>query len=263
MRGIDRSPCIPAGPAFSSQRPFIESPGASESSTPSPPEDMESLLLGCALGLFAGMVPGPFLTLVATTSLQNGLSAGLKVALIPLGTELPILLASVLVLTQLPDSILQWIGICGGLLILYMAWRVERDARNPALEKDEFESLKGRYLRVALVGLLAPGPWVFWFLIAGPLFLNRWSVSSWHGMVFVSAFFGCFIGMMMLVAWAVATGRKRLSQKWYRRALRGAAVILLLVGFALIWQSWVGNFSALVRPQQQIQDVVGGETSPF
>lgn len=221
---------------------------------------MESLLLGCALGLFAGMVPGPFLTLVATTSLQNGLSAGLKVALIPLGTEVPILLASVLVLTELPDSALRWIGISGGLLILYMAWRVERDARDPALVEGEFDSLRGRYLRVALVGLLAPGPWVFWFLIAGPLFLNRWSVSPWHGIAFLLTFFVCFIGMMMLVAGAVATGRKKLSQKWYRRALRGAGVVLFIVGCVLIWQSWVGNFNALVRPQQQIQEVVDGKS---
>lgn len=221
---------------------------------------MESLLLGCALGLFAGLVPGPFLTLVATTSLQRGLSAGLKVALIPLGTELPILLVSVLILTGLPDSVLRWIGIAGGLLILYMAWRVLQDAQDPALGEGDLDSLKGRYLRVALVGLLAPGPWVFWFLIAGPLFLNRWSVSPWHGIIFVLAFFVCFIGMMMLVAGGVARGRKQLSHKWYRRALQGAGVVLFIVGSVLIWQSWVGNFSELVRPQQQIQDVVGGES---
>lgn len=219
---------------------------------------METLLLGCALGLFAGMVPGPFLTLVATTSLQNGLSAGLKVALIPLVTELPVLVMSVVVLTQLPDSVLRWIGICGGVLVLYMAWRVERDARDPALEEGEIESLKGHYLRVALVGVLAPAPWVFWFLLAGPLFLNRWNVSHWHGIGFVLAFFACFIGMMMLVAWAVASGREKLSRKWYRRALRGAGAVLFVVGCVLIWQSWVGNFSELVRPQRQIQNVVGG-----
>lgn len=217
---------------------------------------METLLLGCALGLFAGMVPGPFLTLVATTSLQNGLADGLKVALIPLATEIPVLLVSVFVLTQLSDSILRWIGIGGGVLLLYMAWRVERDAQDPGLSNGQIESLRGHLLRVALVGLLAPAPWVFWFLIAGPLFLNRWHVSPWHGIGFVLAFFACFVGMMMLVAWAVASGRKRLSQKWYRRALRGAGVVLAVVGGVLIWQSWVGNFGELVQPQRQIQDVV-------
>lgn len=218
---------------------------------------MESLLLGCALGLFAGMVPGPFLTLVATTSLQKGLGAALKVALIPLGTEIPVFLASILVLTQLSDSVLRWIGIGGGLLVLYMAWRVERDARDPGLDEGDVGSLKGHLLRVALVGVLAPAPWVFWFLIAGPLFLNRWHESPWHGIGFLVSFFSCFVGMMMLVAWAVATGRRRLSRKWYRRTLRGAGLVLAVLGCVLIWQSWVGNFSELVRPQREIQDAVG------
>lgn len=217
---------------------------------------METLLLGCALGLFAGMVPGPFLTLVATTSLQSGLSAGLKVALIPLGTEIPVLLVSVLVLTQLSDSVLRWIGVGGGLLLLYMAWRVERDAGDPGLGEGDLDSMKGHLLRVALVGLLAPAPWVFWFLIAGPLFLNRWHVSPWHGIGFVAAFFACFVGMMMLVAWGVASGREKLSRRWYRRALRGAGLVLAVLGCVLIWQSWVGNFSELVSPQRQIQDAV-------
>lgn len=219
---------------------------------------METLLLGSALGLFAGMVPGPFLTLVATTSLQNGLSAGLKVALVPLVTEIPVLVVSILVLTQLPESVLRWIGICGGVLVLYMAWRVEMDAKNPALEDSEIASMKHHLLRVALVGVLAPAPWVFWFLIAGPLFLNRWHVSPWHGIGFLLIFFSCFVGMMMLVAWAVASGRKKLSRKWYRRVLRGAGAVLAVLGCVLIWQSWVGNFGELVQPQRQIQDVVSG-----
>lgn len=222
---------------------------------------MESLLLGVALGLFAGMVPGPFLALVATTSLRNGLSAGTRVALIPLVTEVPVLLTSILVLTQLSDSVLRWIGLAGGALVLYIAWRVYRDARDATLEEERAENLRGHYLRVALVGILAPAPWVFWFLIAGPLLLNRWHVSPWHGLAFVCAFFACFVGMMMLVAWASATGRARLNDRWYRRALRTAGIALALLGSVLIWQAWVGNFSEMVNPQRQIQDVVNGASA--
>lgn len=222
---------------------------------------MESLLLGVALGLFAGMVPGPFLALVATTALQNGLSAGIKVALIPLVTEIPVLLASILVLTQLSRSVLRWIGLAGGLLVLYIAWRVYRDARDASLSDRRVESLRGHYLRVALVGVLAPAPWAFWFLIAGPLLLNRWHVSPWHGLAFVCAFFGCFVGMMMLVAWASASGRARMSDRWYRRALRAAGIALAVLGGVLLWQAWVGNFSEMVTPQRQIQDVVNGTSA--
>jgi len=218
---------------------------------------MESLLLGAALGLFAGIVPGPFLTLVATTSLRDGLSAGIKVALVPLVTETPVFLTSILVLTQLSEGVLRWIGVGGGLLMLYTAWSVDRDARKETFEPDALPSLRGHLFRVALVGVMAPAPWVFWFLIAGPLFLSRWHVSPWHGLAFVLAFFAFFVGAMSLVAWLVSRGRQRLSPEWQRRTLRVAAGIIAVVGLVLIWQSWVGNFSDLVQPQREIQNVVG------
>jgi len=217
---------------------------------------MESFLIGCALGLFAGMVPGPFLALVATTALERGLRDGLRTALIPLATEIPVLLASLFVLTRLSRDVLQWIGIAGGVLVLYMAWTVERDARDATPEEGEMKPVRGHLLRVAAFGLLAPAPWIFWFLFAGPLLLNRWHVSPAHGIAFLLAFFGCFVGTMMLIAWAVATGREKLSHTWYRRALRGAGVVLFVVGGVLIWQAWVGNFERMVLPQREIQEAV-------
>jgi threonine/homoserine/homoserine lactone efflux protein len=62
---------------------------------------MTSLAIGAVLGLIAGFVPGPFLTLVATTSVRNGLGAGLRVAVVPLGTELPALVGAIFLLTRL------------------------------------------------------------------------------------------------------------------------------------------------------------------
>jgi len=217
---------------------------------------MDSLLIGCALGLFAGIVPGPFLTLVATTALERGLGDGLKVAMIPLVTEIPVLLCSIFLLSQLPHGALRWIGVAGGLLVLYIAWRVERDARDADPGRGDVKPFRGHFFQVALVGLLAPAPWIFWFLIAGPLFLNRWHVSPWHGVVFVLSFFLCFVGAMMTVAWGASKGREKMSLDWYRRTLRGAGVVLAIGGCVLIWQSWEGNFAEMVRPQRQIQEAV-------
>lgn len=217
---------------------------------------MHSVLIGCALGLFAGIVPGPFLTLVATTALDRGLGDGLKVALIPLLTETPVLVMSVFVLTRLPHETLRWIGIAGGALVLFIAWKVERDARQAHPERGDVKPFRGHFVRVALVGLLAPAPWIFWFLLAGPLFLARWNVSPWHGVAFVLAFFSFFVGAMMVVAWGASKGRKKLSLNWYRRTLRAAGVVLAIGGSVLIWQSWEGNFAEMVRPQEQIRETV-------
>lgn len=215
--------------------------------------DVESFLMGTALGLFAGIIPGPFLALVAATALRRGLGDGLKTALVPLVTEIPVLVLSVLVLTQLSPPLLRWIGVAGGVLMLYMAWRVVSEAREADPADTVDESLIGHYFRVAAVGLLSPSPWVFWFIIAGPLFLTRWHVSWIHGIVFLAAFFLFFVGMMMLVAWAASTGRDRLSRLWYRRALRGTAALLAVLGTLLVWQSAEGNFQEWVQPQRTIE----------
>lgn len=217
---------------------------------------MESLLLGTALGLFAGIIPGPFLALVATTALKHGLEEAFKVALVPLLTETPVLLLSVFVLSRLSQGWLQWIGVAGGLLILYMAWRVVREARDVDPTEGAGPDPRGHFWRVVAVGLLSPSPWVFWFLIAGPLLINRWLVGWIHGVVFLVSFFACFVGMMILVAWAVATGRRRLSDVWYHRSLRIAGAVLAIGGSVLIWQAFVGNFEEMIRPQEAIRESI-------
>lgn len=53
------------------------------------------LLSGILLGLSGGLAPGPLLTLVASETLRHGARAGVRVALAPLLTDLPIVLATV------------------------------------------------------------------------------------------------------------------------------------------------------------------------
>ena len=62
------------------------------------------IMLGATLGLSAGISPGPLLTLVISESLKHGPGGGIKVALSPLITDLPIILASLLILARLGKS---------------------------------------------------------------------------------------------------------------------------------------------------------------
>lgn len=210
--------------------------------------------MGLALGFFAGIIPGAFSTVVATTALERGMGPGLKVALMPLITEIPVMLAAVLILSRLPEGALRWIGMVGGAVLLVIAWKVAKGAGSAELTSSEKRRNMGHYTRVFFFGILSPSPWAFWFFLGGPLLLSRWNVSPWNGVLFMATFMACFIGVMMALAWAVATGRHQLNLTWYRRILQGAGAILVLAGVVLIWQSWVGNFSALVQAPEQFQD---------
>lgn len=49
---------------------------------------------------------------VAATAMEQGLRAGLKVTLAPFLVETPVMLVTVVVLSQLPDGFLRWAGRC-------------------------------------------------------------------------------------------------------------------------------------------------------
>jgi threonine/homoserine/homoserine lactone efflux protein len=224
---------------------------------------MESILLGIVVGLFAGLIPGAFSTVVATTALERGLREGMKVSLIPVGTETFVMLVAVFVLSRLPGEALRWIGLLGGLLLLFMAWKVFRDAHRTSSLVDDVSGHGRHLLRVALFGLLAPGAWAFWFFIGAPLLLNRWHIGPLHGLAFLGSFMVCFIGSMLALAWAVASGRRYLSTAWHRRTLKGAGALLVGVGAVLIWQSWTGNFTAMVQAPEAVEERIEENRAPM
>ena len=79
---------------------------------------------GLVYGLSAGFSPGPLLALVISQTLKHGMREGVKVALAPLITDLPIILVSLLVLTRLTDfkTVLGVISIIGGVFVAYLAY---------------------------------------------------------------------------------------------------------------------------------------------
>ena len=80
------------------------------------------ILLGATLGLSAGISPGPLLALVISESLQHGRKEGIKVALSPLITDLPIILISILLLAGLGKSsaAIGLIAFAGALFLVFL-----------------------------------------------------------------------------------------------------------------------------------------------
>jgi threonine/homoserine/homoserine lactone efflux protein len=218
-----------------------------------------AILLGLLLGLLSGSIPGPFSTLVVTTALHRGFEAAARVAAVPLVSELFVLAMAALVIAGLPETALRWMGVGGGLLIFYLAYRTWKQSGRIAEERDPSEGPR-RLLEGIALSLVSPTPWVFWLLVGAPVFLGFWSA----GWLYAAAFAGTFVlvlgGVRLTIAALAAYGHHELDLRWQRRLMRWASVVLVIAGVVLVWQSWVGNFHRMVEGSMGITDAVSGSS---
>jgi threonine/homoserine/homoserine lactone efflux protein len=200
------------------------------------------LALGFSMGFSAGLSPGPLLTLVITASLRSGFGGGLRVALAPFVTDLPIILLSVLLSKSLPLGALRWVGTLGALVVVWLGIEALRASRYALLPNPEgAQATAQRELwRGALVNVLNPHPYLFWMTIGGPALVNSWRISPWHTLAFIGTFYCLLIGSKIGVAWLVSRQAGSLSLIWYRRILAGCGLLLFGMAALLLWQMWIG-----------------------
>lgn len=203
---------------------------------------MNHLIVGATLGFAAGVSPGPLLTLVITRTLERGLGAGVRVAIAPLLTDLPIIVIAMTVFAALPSAIERALTIAGALFIFYLAWEIQRDARHARLATvaSTPAAATADLWRGMLVNFLSPHPWLFWIGVAAPLLTNAWQSSAWAATSFLAGFYGLLVGSKVLVAFGVAGGRRFLNDAWYRRLLVASALLLAFFGVTLLWQAITG-----------------------
>lgn len=195
---------------------------------------MSALLAGLTLGFSAGISPGPLTSLIITTALARGFGAGLRVAVAPLFTDLPIVAISVLFVSSLPAWVQAMLAVAGGLYVMYLGvetiWAARRASMAQPHEGAPGSADLGKGM---IVNLLNPQPWLFWITIGGPLLVTHASVSYWLAASFLAGFYLLLVGSKIALAAAVASGRQWLSDRAYRGVLALSGLLLLFFGFLL------------------------------
>jgi threonine/homoserine/homoserine lactone efflux protein len=202
---------------------------------------VSELLLGISLGFAAGISPGPLSALVVTTALQRGVAAGVRVAIAPLLSDLPVVALSVLAVGVFPTWVLPYVAVGGGIFVIVLGVDTFRKAPRASFENRQVESRDLR--RGFITNILSPHPWLFWLSVGGPLLVSAWDKGSAPALAFLLGFYGLLVGSKLFLAWGVAYGRGVLSLTWYRRILAGSGGLLVLLGAVLIWQAATGRFS--------------------
>ena len=187
---------------------------------------------GVLLGLTSGLSPGPLLTLVLTQTIRHNRAEGIKVALSPLITDLPIILITVLILGRLAqfDIFLAIISFIGAIFLAYLGVESLR-TREPNF--DVKDSKSGSLKKGIIANLLNPSPYLFWATVGTPLMFKAYKTDLLTSILFMISFYVFLIGSKIVVAFLVDRSKQFINQRIYLVLMRILGVALLI--FSLIF----------------------------
>ena len=202
-----------------------------------------ALLLGISYGFAAGISPGPLLALVITQTLKRGWRAGNLIALAPLISDLPIVLLTVLLISRLPHAAFGWLGIIGGLFVIYLGVDTIRGVwKQRHMKQEEVQAISNEggstyaiLWRAAATNALNPHPYLFWGTVGAQLLLRIAQQSGiTSAIIFLVGFYTLLVGSKLLLAFVVSHSRNWLRGRTYQGILVGSGVLLLGLGILLI-----------------------------
>ncbi|MEO3863343.1 LysE family transporter [Acrocarpospora sp. B8E8] len=194
---------------------------------------MRELLLGLGLGLGAGLSPGALLSLVITASLRGGFPAGLRIACVPLLSDLPVVLLTITAVGALPEAFLRGLSLAGGAYVVFLGVQGLRDARTAEPPRPG-DGVPTQVLRGVVVNMLNPHPWLFWATVGAPIFVAAWDAGPAGAVAFVFGFYLILVGSKVGLAGLIGAGRHRVGVRGYRLLLAASSLLLAGAGAVLI-----------------------------
>lgn len=196
-------------------------------------------LKGVLLGLQAGLVPGPVLTLILTESLRHGRRAGMRLALVPVLADGPVIAIVVPLLYYLTfdaTAIIGVISMLGALFMCYLGYE------SLVVTKEQF--VRGEAPRISLLKAVGtnyvnPNLYIYWIAICGPICVAALHEQGGVGMaLFLVAFYLTMTLSKIAVSLAVGSVRQSLNVRiilWINRLLGVAMWIFAALFF---WQGY-------------------------
>jgi len=203
------------------------------------------LISGIVLGVAAGLSPGPLLVLLVSQTLRYGQREGVKVALAPVLTDLPIVAASLVAVSRLAEvsGALAVISVAGG---LYLVWLGIESLRIREAVVSGRQASPHSVRKAMLVNFLNPHVYLFWAIVGSPLVLEGAEAGLGAPVVFVATFYACLCGSKALVAVMLGRSRSLLAGAAYLWTIRTLGLALVAFGLWLV-ATGTANGSRLVQ----------------
>ncbi len=191
---------------------------------------MQLLLLGAGMGIVGGLVPSPLhLIALAQVALGRWPRAIAILILPPLAIDGALLAATLFFYQWIPRGIAHDVAYVGGVTLLSFASYALLSTRGKSHEESA-ESAALTYASVtaaSLAELTAPGTWIYWMTVAGPILAEGGAYGYWHVIPFFAGGLLGYYGAAVLSVWLLAWGASLHSH--FRRYLFLTANILLLI----------------------------------
>jgi threonine/homoserine/homoserine lactone efflux protein len=187
---------------------------------------------GLLLGFVAGVAPGPLLALVVSQTLTYGVTEGVKVAVAPLMTDVPIVLAALLIGNALASQPfpLGLLSLAGAGYISYLAWESFRIR----LDDSPTDRVAKSLTKGILANFLNPHPYLFWMTVGTPLLLKTWENGPGGAIFWLFGFYLMLVGSKMGIALLTGYSRQFLYGRGYLWLNRCLGLILLFFAVVLL-----------------------------
>ena len=191
------------------------------------------IALGTVLGLSAGFAPGPLLALVISETLQHNLRAGIRVAIAPIITDLPIIAATLYLAGKLGEfnQALGLISLLGGCLLLYMGYQ---GMKTQGIRNDLPRGSSGSLSKGILANVLSPHPYLFWPSVGAPIITRSMETGTTATILFLGSFYLLLVGSKITLALALSRSKDFLSGTQYLYIMRALGIALAALGITLL-----------------------------
>jgi putative Mn2+ efflux pump MntP len=188
------------------------------------------------MGVVGGLMPSP-LHLIALTqvALDRWGRALCILCGLPLVIDNALLLLTFFFYQYIPANIAHYVAYLGGTILLFFGSYALLESRRKSQE-ELADSRPLTYASVsmgALAELAAPGTWVYWLTVAGPILAEGKRKGLWHVVPFFGGGLVGFYGAALFSVWVMAWGAG-LHKRFKQNLFLAANVLLIILGISYL-----------------------------
>jgi threonine/homoserine/homoserine lactone efflux protein len=208
----------------------------------SPVTVMDLLILGAGMGIVGGLIPSPLhMIALSQVSLNRWMRALLILVGLPLVIDGALLLVTFFFYQYVPHQLAHMIAyVGGGALIAFAIYAMVESRRKTHEEMANSSTITYASVSVGVLAeLTAPGTWIFWLAVAGPIIAEGRQHGYWKIVPFFAGSLAGYYGAAVFSVWLIAWGAG-LHKQVRQNLFLFANLLLLVLGISYLVRAHYG-----------------------